>query len=147
MADGVKLIDTEALSHFKAKLDLDYSGKFKPKDDQTELAGAVRYDKVQNLTDTEKARARENIGIDLDKLSSGSGSQDGGSAVANKFDEDGKLKAEYLPDMVDALKPLDDVLEGYMKPEDSRFYTTAEYTEQIVGESGKIYLDLSSNKT
>lgn len=147
MADENKIIDLETLSHFKTKQDLYNLEKFKLKGDSTDLKGAVRYDAAQVLTDEQKAQARANIGIDLDKLGSGSGNSDDGSVVANKFDEEGKLKAEFLPDMAEALKPLDDVVEGYLKPEDNLFYTTAEYTEQIVGEVGKIYLDLGSDKT
>ena len=142
-----KLITTDTLYTFKLEQDLQNLDKFKLKSDSTDLKGAVRYDAAQVLTEQEQAQARANIGIDLDKLGSGSGNSGDGSAVANKFDEEGKLKAEFLPDMAEALKPLDDVVEGYLNPGDNLFYTTAEYTEQIVGESGKIYLDLSSNKT
>lgn len=141
MADENKIIDLETLSHFKTKQDLYNLEKFKLKSDSTELKGAVRYDTAQVLTEEQKAQARANIGV------TSSGGNGEGSTVSNKFDEEGKLKAEYLPDMIEALKPLDDVVEGYLKPEDGLFYTTDEYTDQIEGESGKIYLDLNSNTT
>lgn len=47
---------------------------------------------------------------------------------------DGKVPSEQLPSYVD------DVVEGYYA--DGIFYSNAEHTAQIVGESGKIYVDL-----
>ena len=56
------LVSVEGLSHFKAKQDLEYEGRFKRKDDATDLVGAVRYDTAQVLTPEQKAQARANIG-------------------------------------------------------------------------------------
>lgn len=49
---------------------------------------------------------------------------------------DGKVPASQLPSYVD------DVVEGYYHNE--KFYTTAAHTTEITGETGKIYVDLST---
>lgn len=49
---------------------------------------------------------------------------------------DGLVKSEQLPSYVD------DVIEGYYY--DGKFYGDAEHTTEITGESGKIYVDISS---
>lgn len=50
---------------------------------------------------------------------------------------DGKVPSSQLPSYVD------DVVEGYYYNE--KFYTTAAHTVEITGETGKIYMDLSTN--
>lgn len=52
-----------------------------------------------------------------------------------------KIDAKYLPSYVD------DVIEGYFNSEDNLFYEEAGFTTLIAGESGKIYLDVASNKS
>lgn len=54
---------------------------------------------------------------------------------------DGKVPASQLPSFVD------DVLEGYLNPADGKFYEESIYTTEIPAEGGKIYTDLSNNKT
>lgn len=51
----------------------------------------------------------------------------------------GKIDSTYLPSYVD------DVIEGYYY--NSKFYTTSAHTIEITGETGKIFVDLSTNKT
>ena len=51
--------------------------------------------------------------------------------------ENGKIKETYLPSYVD------DVKEGYYY--NDKFYEEAEHTHEIPAESGKIYVDLTSN--
>ena len=51
----------------------------------------------------------------------------------------GKIDSTYLPSYVD------DVIEGYYY--NSKFYTTSAHTTEITGETGKIFVDLSTNKT
>lgn len=53
--------------------------------------------------------------------------------------EDGKVVASQLPGYVD------DVVEGYYSS--SKFYSDSGKTTEITGETGKIYVDLTSNKT
>lgn len=56
-----------------------------------------------------------------------------------ELDENGKVLASQLPSYVD------DVIEGYLN--NGKFYKESSYTTVINGESGKIYVDLSNNKT
>lgn len=56
-----------------------------------------------------------------------------------ELDENGLILASQLPSYVD------DVVEGYLN--EGSFYEDSEYATAITGESGKIYLDLTSSKT
>lgn len=56
-----------------------------------------------------------------------------------ELDSAGKVPAAQLPSFVD------DVLEGYYC--NSKFYKEAAHTTEITGETGKIYVDLPTNKT
>ena len=51
----------------------------------------------------------------------------------------GKVLSSQLPSYVD------DVIEGYYY--DSKFYEDSAHTTEITGETGKIYIDLSTEKT
>ena len=57
------------------------------------------------------------------------------------LDENTKVPSAYLPSYVD------DVIEGYYKVLDQLFYKEETYTNKITGESGKIYIDLSTGNT
>lgn len=57
------------------------------------------------------------------------------------LDASGLVPASQLPSYVD------DVLEGYYKTADGKFYKEAGYTTLIAGETGKIYVSLDTNKT
>lgn len=54
---------------------------------------------------------------------------------------DGKVPSSQLPSFVD------DVLEGYLNATDGKFYEESTYETEIPAEGGKIYTDLSNNKT
>ena len=54
------------------------------------------------------------------------------------LDSSGKVPASQLPSYVD------DVEEGYYN--DGAFYSDSSHNTQITGETGKIYIDLSTNK-
>lgn len=56
-----------------------------------------------------------------------------------ELDENGLVVASQLPSYVD------DVIEGYLSG--GKFYKEAAHTTEITGEAGKIYVDLSNNKT
>lgn len=56
-----------------------------------------------------------------------------------ELDENGKVPSSQLPSYVD------DVIEGYYYS--SNFYTDSAHTIKVIGETGKIYIDLSTNKT
>ena len=55
------------------------------------------------------------------------------------LNSEGKIPSEQLPSYVD------DVVEGYYNVDDLLFYNEAEFTTVIIGEKGKIYLDLNTN--
>lgn len=55
------------------------------------------------------------------------------------LESDGKIASSYLPSYVD------DVIEGYLSG--GKFYKESAHTTVITGESGKIYVDLSTEKT
>lgn len=55
--------------------------------------------------------------------------------------KDGKIPSIYLPSYVD------DVIEGFYNKDDGKFYQYfdgTEYSTEIIGESGKIYVDINS---
>jgi hypothetical protein len=56
-----------------------------------------------------------------------------------ELDENGKVPSSQLPSYVD------DVIEGYYYS--SNFYRDSSHTTEITGETGKIYIDLITNKT
>lgn len=56
-----------------------------------------------------------------------------------ELDSNGKILESQLPSYVD------DVLEGYYY--NNNFYENSAHTELITGETGKIYIDLATNKT
>lgn len=57
------------------------------------------------------------------------------------LDTTGKVPSTQLPSYVD------DVVEGYYDATTGKFYKDADKTVEIPGESGKIYVDLTTNKT
>lgn len=68
-------------------------------------------------------------------------SQKGAANGVATLDGAGLVPASQLPSYVD------DVLEGYYKAADGKFYKEAAYTNLIAGETGKIYVSLDTNKT
>ncbi|WP_029297156.1 phage tail protein [Chryseobacterium hispalense] len=68
-------------------------------------------------------------------------SQKGAANGVAVLDGSGLVPASQLPSYVD------DVLEGYYKTADGKFYKEAAYTNLIAGETGKIYVSLDTNKT
>ena len=65
--------------------------------------------------------------------------QKGAASGLAELDSNGKVPSSQLPSYVD------DVIEGYLN--NSKFYKESSYSTQITGEAGKIYTDLSTNKT
>ena len=63
----------------------------------------------------------------------------GANSGLAELDANGKVPSSQLPSYVD------DVIEGYYY--NSKFYKEAAHTTEITGETGKIYVDLSSEKT
>lgn len=65
----------------------------------------------------------------------------GASNGVAELDSTGHVPSSQLPSYVD------DVIEGYYKEADGKFYEESTYTTEIIGETGKIYLSLDTNKT
>lgn len=63
----------------------------------------------------------------------------GSASGLAELDSNGKVPSSQLPSFVD------DVIEGYLSG--GKFYKESAHTTEISGESGKIYIDLSTNKT
>lgn len=63
----------------------------------------------------------------------------GANSGLAELDANGKVPSSQLPSYVD------DVIEGYYY--DNKFYVEDTYTTEITGETGKIYVDLSTEKT
>lgn len=63
----------------------------------------------------------------------------GASNGLAELDSNGKVPSTQLPSYVD------DVIEGYYN--DSKFYEDTSFTIEVIGEAGKIYVDISTNKT
>ena len=68
-------------------------------------------------------------------------SEKGANNGVATLDATGKVPSSQLPSFVD------DVLEGYLNATDGKFYKESTYTTEIPAEGGKIYTDLSNNKT
>lgn len=66
-------------------------------------------------------------------------SQKGAAGGVAELDSSGKVPSAQLPSYVD------DTVEGYLSG--GKFYKESAHTTQITGESGKIYVDLATNKT
>ena len=56
-----------------------------------------------------------------------------------ELDANGKVPSSQLPSFVD------DIIEGYLSG--GKFYKESAHTTEIIGETGKIYIDLATNKT
>jgi len=104
-------------------------------------AGAVRFDRAQSLTAAQQAQARDNIGANdidaytktqTDTLLSGKldATQKGAASGVAELDSGGKVPSAQLPSYVD------DVVE----------YASAS-AFPATGETGKIYVDTTTNKT
>ncbi|MCI6409228.1 MAG: hypothetical protein MR797_05665 [Lachnospiraceae bacterium] len=143
------LTDTEK-SNARANIGLGNVGNFK----------AVSTVANQGLTDTEKSNARANIGLGntenkssatiRGELTSSNITAALGYTPINpiakganngiaELDSNGKVPSSQLPSFVD------DVIEGYLY--NGKFYKESAHTNVINGESGKIYIDLSTGKT
>ena len=66
-------------------------------------------------------------------------SQKGAASGVAELDSNGKVPSAQLPSYVD------DIVEGYLY--DGTFYEDAQHQTAITGETGKIYVDLTTNKT
>ena len=65
--------------------------------------------------------------------------QKGVASGVAELDATGKVPSSQLPSFVD------DTVEGYLY--EGHWYSDAQHTQEVVGETGKIYVELSTNKT
>ena len=96
------------------------------------------------VTDSGETKLKIGNGIDLfPALKYVSGDTLDASAIISilgyTLDTTGKVPEAQLPSYVD------DILEGYYKADDGKFYKESTYTTEITGEAGKIYIDLANN--
>lgn len=63
----------------------------------------------------------------------------GAASGIAELDANGKVPSSQLPSYVD------DTIEGYLY--DGRWYSDSSHTTEVAGETGKIYIDLDTNKT
>lgn len=79
------------------------------------------------------------IVLSASEVSAISSSEKGSANGVAELDSTGKVPASQLPSFVD------DVIEGYLYS--GKFYLELAHTTEITAESGKIYVDLSTNKS
>lgn len=95
-------------------------------------------DQTGDVSETLRGNARKNIG--LDKVTNDPQVKREEMGVPNGvalLDEYGRVPANQLPSYVD------DVVEGYFF--DNKFWTESTHTTEIAGETGKIYVDITSS--
>ena len=101
------------------------------------LSYATSSESVEMTDGTDLQTKLDSIDLELNKkLDEGLKGSLNGLA---ELDGNGKVITTQLPSFVD------DVIEGYFN--DSKFYSDSSYSTEIDGESEKIYVDLSTNKT
>lgn len=81
------------------------------------------------------------ITLSADDVKAIPASQKGAANGVASLGADGKVPAAQLPSYVD------DVLEGYVADDLSKFYKDSAKSSEYTGETGKIYVDLNNNKT
>lgn len=96
-------------------------------------------DKVNKSTTVNGKALSGNITLSAADVSAIPASQKGAANGVASLDDSGKVPAAQLPSYVD------DVIEGYLSQ--GKFYKESGHTTEITGESGKIYIDLTSMKT
>lgn len=108
------------------------------------------YNIIGSLGETYESKQAASGGTDLSLVTTGEkdtwnnmipSSQKGASNGVASLDANGKVPSSQLQSYVD------DVIEGYYKKADGKFYEESTYTTEITGESGKIYTDLSTDTT
>lgn len=110
----------------------------------------AQFEVINSLGETYESKQAASGGTDLSLVTTGEkdtwnnmipSSQKGASNGVASLDANGKVPSSQLQSYVD------DVIEGYYKKADGKFYEESTYTTEITGESGKIYTDLSTNTT
>lgn len=105
---------------------------------QNKAVNAALNGKVPTTRTVNGKPLSSNITLSADDVSAIPAAQKGAAGGVAELDASGKVPAAQLPSYVD------DTIEGYLSG--SKFYVEAAHTTEITGESGKIYVDLATNK-
>ena len=138
VANGDKLVVTDSSDSNKiARTSISFDGsttsKYLSQKGSWESVPTVNYPvtSVNNKTGV--------VSLSASDVSAVATSAVGANSGVAPLNASGKIDSTYLPSYVD------DVIEGYYY--NSKFYTTSAHTTEITGESGKIYIDLATNKS
>lgn len=109
--------------------------------EQTDIEGldAALEGKVPTSRKINNKPLSEDVTLAADDVGAIATTSKGSANGVAELDETGKVPSSQLPSYVD------DVVEGYLS--DDKFYEEEDYTTEINGESGKIYVDLATSKT
>lgn len=116
-----------------------------PEEETTEEQGTpVDIDKIsidggETLNPIKDSTARTNITSVSGRVTAIENSVGANNGIA-PLDSTGRVPSSNLPSYVD------DVIEGYYKVADGKFYKESTYTTEITPESGKIYVSIDTNK-
>ena len=106
---------------------------------QNKVINSALAGKVSTSTTVNGKALSANITLTADDVDAIPADQKGANNGVAELDATGKVPAAQLPSYVD------DVIEGYYSG--GKFYKEAAHTNVITGEAGKIYVDLTTNKT
>ena len=139
IGDGVEAYT--ALAYFKGDIDyildtfLDRSTYAANKEGY--VKAAVQADKLTNAVSINGVSFNGTQNITVEDDTKISNSEKGVANGVATLGADGLVKSEQLPSYVD------EGIEGYYH--DGKFYTESDHTTEIVGEEGKIYVDITSS--
>lgn len=137
----LSLLKDKGLDNVIGIVERDSEGNFIAADiswipDISETVSSVDYDPVNTkITKTINGTTSDVVSVATLKTDFGVGQADG----IVPLNSSRKIDATYLPSYVD------DVIEGYYY--NDKFYEESTHTTEIVGEGGKIYIDLVTNRT
>ena len=106
---------------------------------QNKVINSALADKVPTSRTVNGKALSANITLTADDVDAIPADQKGANNGVAELDATGKVPSAQLPSYVD------DVIEGYYSG--GKFYKEAAHTNVITGEAGKIYVDLTTNKT
>lgn len=110
-----------------------------PETEASVVSATVSGYSAKNVEAILRTMANDITGIDDNMVNYVHKNQKGAANGVASLDINGRVPSSQLPSYVD------DVIEGYYY--NTKFYKEAGHTTEITGESGKIYVDLATNKT
>lgn len=106
---------------------------------QNKVVNSALLEKVPTTRTVNGKSLSTNISLSASDVGAIPTIQKGATNGVAELDSTGKVPSSQLPSFVD------DVIEGYLSGE--KFYKESAHTNEIMAEAGKIYVDLSTNKT